>query len=186
MLPSIIRPILNPVKTWTWRILIIIGLSEVIALTSICCSLCGRTNAPGAHAAPHESRFGKVDLPDRGPSFQCVQNFEHNVIPSCHSAHKLISDQTIPNNIWLIDKCHCCIYHNTNYITSIQAVRTKQNLVFCCGDSIHILSTRYQHHSQNGNLSRSGFEFQSAFACEVAKIEQKQPNTRVGDYSKGH
>lgn len=81
-IPTTIRPILTrSTRAWTWRLILLISISVVIALASIAFKMMHRpTNAPGAYPGPGRSQTGKVNSSDRGGSIQYLKKNEHYVV----------------------------------------------------------------------------------------------------------
>jgi len=164
-------------KAWTWRLILMILASEVIALTIICSS--GRTDAPGVKTPPGQSRIGKVNSPDRGGSVSLTYFFKHNAFYYQAGRDKL-NPETDKQNIILFHRRYSNLF---NIINIIEQLASKQNLVFGCGDSIHILSTKLSTSVLVWEIPHFGTQRTFNYACEVAKVEQKRLHTRVGDYS---
>lgn len=160
-------------KAWTWRLLFLITLIQIIVYTSIAVkTLQGHTDAPGVQPPPGRSRFGKVNSPHPGPSFSLLRIFEHNVYYQGQS-------DTKPNLIWFSCNMSCAILHNTNYITDFSIKLSKEYLVSIA----QMLSTSYPHCIPDlGNHLTLGLKVIYKMCREVTGSEQKQPYTRLGDY----
>lgn len=112
--PTKISTVLNT-KAWIWRLLLIIWIAEVIALTSICFSLQSHSDAPGVQDAPGNSRIGKPEPADRGASFQSLLFFEHYGIVPYQDRYKL----NFSSNIHLIYETKCTILQAKQYLVML-------------------------------------------------------------------
>lgn len=180
-IPAKIRPILTTsTRAWTWRVIILMLLAEVIALASIGFEMLHRpTDAPGAQQAPGSSQTGKVNSTNRGGSVSLLRFFEHNAIQYQPGRHKLITN-VATQNIILFKWSYSNLF---NIINIIEQMASKEYLDLRCGDSIHKLSTSYPHHSSFGNCLDLGLQNKLLSALKVSRANRNRLDTRVGDYS---
>ena len=124
--------------------LLILALTIILWLSIIqSCS-----DALGAPNAPHQSRFGKVDLRDRGHAFlqseflktiiYSQDGIEAKLIPGSRRANIMLNTKL---NLFMT-ATRCAIYHNTNYNTHIHKSKGIEYSVRSYPQVIHIIQSQ--------------------------------------------